>query len=109
VLRLVNPSSLLMYGEAVHTLIPPPFTHAKVYTILVGGDFPLPVQCLRNSVLCSPTTLLDQVSCCAICDIGLCHEWSFLTELLGNAQCDWRELGGRLLDCFRSDVCFEAV
>jgi hypothetical protein len=98
-----------MAEGAVHTLIPPSFTHAKVYTILVGGNFSILFQCLRNSVLRSPATLFDQVSCCAVCDIGLCHEWGFLTELLGNAKCDGRDLGGRLFDCFGSDIRFEAI
>lgn len=107
-LRRVN-MSLSIVSVAVHTIIPPSFAHAKMYTALICWNFSILLERLRYCVFTRPAALLDQVSRCAICDIGLGHEWGFLPNLLCDSDNTRRSLGTRLFDRFRSNVCSEAV
>ena len=93
-----------MLQQSRLTVIPPPLALSQVDTILVDRYLAPLKQGLRDFVLAGLGALLDEVSCCAVGDVRLCHQWSFFTQLLGEASHARRNARVRLLDCFGSDI-----
>jgi hypothetical protein len=80
-----------------------------MYTMLIGRDLATFLLCLWYSVFTGPSAFLDQISCCAIGNIGLGHERGLFAKLLCNSRYAGANLGVRLLDRLGPDVCCKTL